>query len=127
MFAVPCSWQPPPDAANAVGAKAKSATTAASPVHIDFLDTSTSILGTRNAVQAPPLLLPPGGLRKPERRKANKQSVCAPTRASGRGCAGLGGNRRIFVQFLERFLLEEPGEGSMRMESLAFRSVADGS
>src|SRR5882672_8153924 len=61
MFAVPCSWQPPPDAADAVGANAKTATTAASPVHIDFLDTSTSIIGTRNAVQAPHSSLSPAG------------------------------------------------------------------
>jgi hypothetical protein len=42
MFAVPCSWQPPPDAADAVDAHANSATTPASPANSDFFDTSTS-------------------------------------------------------------------------------------
>src|SRR6266851_10326827 len=102
MFAVPCSWQPPPDAAEALGAKAKSAATAASAVHIDFLDTSTSIIGTRNAVQAPHSSLSPAG--SGNRRGGTLTSrvlACrlAPGAAVAPACRG---NWRISVKFLRR-------------------------
>src|SRR5437588_8249190 len=42
MFAVPCSWHPPLDCADAAGAAARSTTTPASPLSSDLLDTSTS-------------------------------------------------------------------------------------
>src|SRR6478672_7586613 len=103
MFAVPCSWQPPPDAADAVGANAKSATTAASPANIDFLDTSTSIYGTRNAVHVPPLL--PASLAGSENRRGGTLT----SRVSGRAVSDLTrtasrsrGNRRISLGFLRR-------------------------
>src|SRR5438045_7367050 len=56
MFALPCSWHPPPDWADAAGAAARSTTTATSPLSNDLLDTSTSRdLGQETAIPAPPL------------------------------------------------------------------------
>src|SRR2546423_14619286 len=115
MFAVPCSWQPPPDAADAVGAKARTATTAASPVHIDFFDTSTSYVGHEMPSRPRHSSLSPAGSGNRRNRNTNKQSVCVQTSAGRRCRAGLRGGTGAFpCNSYEDTSQEEPGEGSMR-------------